>query len=324
MKDEKILILGGLGFIGSNLAQRLVKLGAEVTIYDACLDPYGWNFANIKEIKDKIKIIKGDIRDFDLIKEHVKNKNYIFNCAAQVGHIISMNDPFLDIEINCKGTMNVLEACRRFNDDVKIIYTATRGQVGEPIYTPVDEEHPDNPTDIYGINKLAAEKYHLVYHHVYGIPVTSMRLNNVYGPRCQMQHGHYGVLNYFVGRAMQGETITVYGKGNQTRDFVYIDDVVDALILVARNQAANGEIFMVGSGNEVRFIDMVKLVIKTVGKGKYIHAPYPFERGKVDIKRFVASYAKLNKMLGWTPKISLEEGVKKTVDFYTERLNEYL
>lgn len=317
------MILGGLGFIGSNLAHRLVKMDSTVTIYDACLDPYGWNFANITGIKDDISFINGDIRDFDLVKQHVKDKDCIFHCAAQVGHEISMKDPFLDLDINCRGTINILEACRRFNKEVKIVYTATRGQVGEPVYLPVDENHPDNPKDIYGINKLAAEKYLRAYYQAHGIPFVSMRLNNVYGPRAQMKHGHYAIINYFIALAMTGKTISVYGDGNQTRDFIYIDDVVDALILAAREPAADGEIFMVGSGTETKFMDMVKLVIQSVGKGQYVHVTYPQERERIDIRRFAGSYAKLNDMLGWEPKISLKDGIDKTVDFYEQRLSEY-
>lgn len=324
VKEEKVLILGGLGFIGSNLAHKLVEIGARVTIYDACLDPYGWNFANIEEISDEIEFIKGDIRDFDLLKQHVRDKDYIFHCAAQVGHVISMKDPFLDIDINCRGTMNVLEACRRCNNAVKIVYTGTRGQIGEPVYLPVDENHPDNPTDIYGVNKLAAEKYLWAYRQVYGISFVSMRLNNIYGRRAQMKHSHYAVINYFLALAMQAKTITVYGDGSQTRDFLYIDDAVDALILAAERQEANGEVFMVGSGVETKFIDMVDLVIQTVGKGSYVNIPYPPEREKIDIKRFAGSYAKFNAMLGWQPKTSLEQGIKKTLSFYETRLHQYL
>lgn len=324
MNEQRVLILGGLGFIGSSLAHKLVEIGAQVTIYDACLDPYGWNFANIEEISDEIEFIKGDIRDFDLLKQHVRDKDCIFHCAAQVGHVISMQDPFLDIDINCRGTVNLLEACRRFNNGAEIVYTGTRGQVGEPEYLPVDENHPDSPTDIYGINKLAAEKYLSVYHEVHGIPFVSMRLNNIYGPRAQMKHGHYAVVNYLLALAMQGKTITVYGDGSQTRDFLYIDDAVDALILAAQKEEAIGEVFMVGSGVETKFIDMVELVIQTVGKGRYVNIPYPREREKIDIRRFAGSYAKLNRVLGWKPTTSLEEGISKTLAFYETRLSEYV
>jgi UDP-glucose 4-epimerase len=324
MRNGKVLVLGGLGFIGSNLAQELTRLGVKVTIYDACLDPYGWNFANIKEIKDGVEFIKGDIRDFDLLSTYVKDKEYIFHCAAQLGQEISMANPFLDIDINCRGTMNLLEACRKVNREAKIVYMGTRVQVGELVYLPVDERHSDNPQNIYGINKLTAEKYLLLYYKLYGIPCTSLRLSNVYGHRCQMRHGHYAVLNYFLRLAMEDKVITVYGEGNQTRDFIYIDDVVTASILAAQSPSANGEVFIVGSGKETKLIDAVKLILDIVGKGTYVHIPFPPERERIDIKRFVASYAKLKEILGWQPRTHLEEGIRKTYNFYKERLNEYV
>lgn len=324
MHEERALITGGLGFVGSNLAHKLLALGAEVTLYDACLDPYGWNMANIAEIRDKVRFVKGDTRDFALLKEHVKDKDYIFNLAAQVSHSLSMKDPFLDIDINCRGNMNVLEACRQANDSAKIVYGGTRGQTGEAVYLPVDEKHPDNPPDINGIDKLAAEKYHLLYHKVYGIPAASLRIGNTYGPRHQMKHGEYGVLNYFIRRAMLGEIIEVYGSGEQIRDYTYVDDLVDALLLLAQSKKANGEIFVIGSGEQIKFIDMVKLVIKTVGKGEYRLVPFPPGRKEINVQRFFVSYKKLSKIVGWYPKTGLKEGLKKTVDFYRTRLQEYI
>lgn len=324
MDGKKVLITGGLGFIGSNLVHKLVDLDAEVTIYDACLDPYGWNKNNIKGIEKEVAFVKGDVRDFDQLKEHIKEKELIFNFAAQVGRVISMEDPYLDTTINCVGTLNVVEACRRFNDTAKILNAGTRGEIGEPEYLPVDEKHPTNPTDIYGINKLAAEKYCLLYNQVYGIPAVSLRLNNVFGPRCQMKQSLYGILNWFIRNCMLGEKITVYGEGNQTRDYIYIDDVVDAFLLAAQSKNADKQIFMVGSGEETKFIDMVQEVIKGVGKGEYIHVPFPEDIERIDIKRFVSSNKKINEMLGWYPKTSLKEGIKKTVEFYEKNLGYYV
>jgi UDP-glucose 4-epimerase len=324
MDDQNVLIIGGLGFMGSNLAHQLVDLGANVAIYDACLDPYGWNYANIKEIKDEVDVIVGDTRDFETLKTHVKDKDYIFNYAAQVSHNLSMQNPLLDIDINCTGNMSILEACRQVNDDVKIVYAGTRGQIGDAQYLPVDEKHPDTPPDLNGINKLAAEKYHLLYTKVYGIPTTSIRVGNTYGPRHQMKHGQYGVLNYFIRRAMLDEPIEIYGSGAQIRDYSYIDDVNDAFILAAQNDRANGEYFVIGSGEPIEFIDMAKLVIKTVGKGKIVHTPYPKGREEIDVKKFYVTNDKINILVGWHPTITLEEGLKKTVAFYREWLSEYI
>ena len=328
MTGDRVLIIGGLGFIGSNIAHKLVSLGADVTILDACLDPYGWNFANIKEIKDRITFVKGDIRDFDLIKREIKNKNLIFNCAAQVSHTISMKDPLLDIDINCKGNMTLLEAARAINDKVKIIYAGTRGEIGKLVYSPADENHPTNPTDLQGINKLAAEKYHLLYNSVYGINTCSLRINNTYGIRQNVKNGDYGILNWFVRKAILGELIQIYGSGNQTRDYNYVEDVVDAMILAAQSDKSDGQIYLLGSGDEIKFIDMVNKVVniaKSLGYNvAYKQVPWPKEREQIEIGNFVVSYDKIKKDLKWYPKTSFDDGLKKTFNFYKERIKEYI
>jgi UDP-glucose 4-epimerase len=324
MRGEKVLITGGLGFIGSNLAHRLVALGAEVTLYDACLDPYGWNPANIKEIKEDVRVVRADVRDADELDKHVHGKDIVFHMAAQVGREISMADPALDIDINCNGTLNLAKSCAASANGAKVVYAGSRGQIGEPIYLPVDEGHPTNPTDVYGVNKLAAEKYLFLYGKAFGFPIVSLRLNNVYGPRCQMRNSFYGILNWFMKNAICNEEITVYGEGRQTRDYVYIDDVVTAFLLAAKSPRANGELYFVGSGVETVFLEMVKGVIKAVGKGKYVHVPFPPQRKNIDIKRFVITYSKIYEHLGWQPAIGLEEGIAKTFEFYRERLSEYL
>ncbi len=324
LKKKKVLITGGLGFIGSSIAHRCVELGAEVTILDACLEPYGWNFANIETIREEVDFIKADVRDGQQLEKVIKNKEMVFHLAAQVGREISMEEPRKDTEINCLGTLTLLELVRKMSSPAKVIYAGSRGQVGEPQYLPVDEEHPDNPTDIYGINKLTAEKYCLLYHWVYGLPVVSLRLNNVYGPRCQMHAGFYGILNWFMANCMQDRPITVYGDGSQTRDYVYIDDTVDAFIRVALSDKTNGEIFFVGSETETVFLNMVKEVVRVVGKGKITHVPFPPAREKIDIRKFVVSVEKLKRFVKWEPQTELTEGIEKTYDFYKKNLKKYV
>jgi len=324
MKNKRVLITGGLGFIGSSIGVRCVELGAHVTLLDACLEPYGWNFANIEGFRDKVEFVRGDVRDRKTVERLIQNVDIIFHLAAQVGREISMEKPWLDTEINCLGTLNILETVRKLSPSSKIIYAGSRGQVGEPVYLPVDEKHPDEPTDIYGINKLAAEKYLFLYNKVYDIPVVSLRLNNVYGPRCQMHAGFYGILNWFMSNAMRDIPITVYGKGTQTRDYVYIDDVVDAFIRVALSEKAIGEMFYVGSGVETVFLDMVNEVVRAVGKGKIVHVPFPQSREKIDIKRFVVSTQRLKDFVGWKPKIDLKRGIGLTFQFYEKKLEKYL
>lgn len=324
LQDKDVLVTGGLGFIGSNLAHRLVNEGAKVTVYDACLDPYGWNWANVEDIKDDINVVVADIRDEALLKQHVLGKDIIFHLAAQVGREVSMADPELDTDINCNGTIKLCKILAEQQNGTKVVYAGSRGQIGEPIYLPVDEGHPTQPTDVYGINKLAAEKYLLLYGHIYNFPVVSLRLNNVYGPRCQMEHGYYGILNWFIQNAMTGKDITVYGDGLQTRDYVYIDDVVDAFVRASISDEADNDIFFIGSGVESYFLDMVKQVVKAVGKGNYVHIPFPPERESIDIRKFVVTYEKFNQATGWQPQVDLATGVQRTADFYRDRLDVYL
>lgn len=323
LKNQRVLITGGLGFIGSNLAQACVRHAARVTIVDACIEPYGYNLANIEPIKNDVEFIRGDVRDRDLMRKLVPESDIVFHMAAQVGREISMEQPELDVDINCNGTLSVLEACRHASHRVKVVFAGSRGQIGEPTYLPVDEAHPQNPTDVYGINKLAAEKYLFLYSHVYGFPVVSLRLNNVYGPRCQMHANFYGILNWFMVNAMDGKPITVYGAGQQTRDYVYVDDVVDAFVRSAIFEQANNQVYFVGSGVETVFLDMVKEVVRAVGKGEIKYVPFPESREKIDIKRFVVTCAKIESELGFRARVSLEQGVQATADYYRQHLEKY-
>lgn len=324
MEGKEVLITGGLGFIGSNIAHKCASLNANVTIYDACLDPYGWNFANIREIKNKIKLIKGDTRDFELVKKTMNGKDIVFDCASQISHTISVKQPFLDLEINCKGPLNLLEAARKANDGVKFVYAGTRGQIGKMMHSPIGEEHPTNPVDMNGINKLAAEKYYLLYNKLYGIKATSLRINNAYGIRCQMRHGDYAIVNWFIRKALLSEQIAIYGTGKQTRDYSYVEDIVDAMVLAAQSKKADGEYFMVGTEKPISLIDMCNLILKAAGsKMKISHLEWDKERKSIEIGNFCVSYKKLKKVLGWHPKTPLLEGLKKTVEFYRERKDEY-
>jgi UDP-glucose 4-epimerase len=324
MDDQNVLITGGLGFIGSNIAHRALEVGANVTIYDAMLPEYGGNSANIEEIKDRLLNVRGDIRDFDSLKEHVKDQDYIFHCAAQVSHLNSMRDPHLDIDINCRGTINLLEAARRFNDEAKIVYVGTRSQVGKMDYSPVDESHSEFPTDIYSANKSVAEKYTLIYYKTYGLQTTSLRLTNTYGPRAQIKQKGYGIINYLIRMAILNEVITVYEPGTQTRDCIYVDDVVDSLLLAAQNENSKGETFFVASGKNFKFIDIVKLIIKTAGSGEWKFVPWSSERKSIEVGDVDLSISKIEKVLGWRPKTILEEGLCKTVKFYRDRISSYV
>jgi len=324
MEGQTALVTGGLGFIGSNIAHKLVELGARVKVVDACIDPYGWNMANLKGIEDKSEFVKADIRDKEAMEKAVEGVDCVFNCAAQVSHIDSMSDPYLDIDINCRGNMTLLEALRKKNDKAKVVYAGTRGQLGAMEYSPADEMHPDRPTDIYGVNKTAGEKYHLVYNKAYGMPATSIRINNSFGERHQMKHGKYGIMNWFIRLALEDKEITVYGDGSQKRDYNYIADVVDAMILAAQADKTNGKYYYIGSGEPITFMDMTKKIIQAVGKGQLKQVPWPPERKAIEVGDFFVTFKAFSDDTGWEPRTGFDDGLRKTVEFYKQNLQEYV
>lgn len=324
LDNKNVLITGGAGFIGSNLVEQLVKLGANVTIIDSMIAPYGGNEFNLVKIRKKIQFEKADVRSRDQMRELVKNKDFIFHLAGQTGRVISMNNPFLDLDINCNGMLSLLEAIKSENRRVKLIYASSRGVIGVPRYLPVDENHPTNPEDIYGANKLTAEKYCLIYVKTIGLPASIIRLNNVYGPKCQVRSNHYGTINLFIAYALQGKTLPVYGDGTQTRDYVYIDDVVSAFIKIATNKAVDGELFFVSSGKEYSLLEIVNIIQKEIPTTKYTLVPYPPDLKKIDFQRFFSTSEKIYKAVGWIPKTSLEQGIKKTINYYLRNLEKYI
>lgn len=321
-KDKKVMITGGLGFIGSTLAYRLVDLGAEVLLVDSLIPEYGGNAFNIDGIEDKVKVNIADVRDEHGMNYLVCGQDYIFNLAGTLSHIDSMRDPYTDLDINCRSQLSILESCRKHNPDVKILFAGTRGQYGKADYLPVDEKHPMHPTDVNGINNMAGEWYHILYNNVYGIRATSLRLTNTYGPRHQMKHPRQGIINWFVRQAIDDELIRIFGSGKQIRDANYVDDVVEAFLLAAVSDKTNGEVFNLG-GDPAGLEDLVKQIIETAGKGKYELIPFPDESKKIEIGNYVADYTKIKNTLGWEPKVSLKEGLKKTIDYYEENKQHY-
>jgi len=322
-QDRKVLITGGLGFLGSNLAVELVKRGAQVTIADPMLPLYGGNLFNVEDIKDKITVHLSDIRDKDAMAEHVKGQEIIFHIGNQTSHVDSMTDPLLDVDINCRGNIILLEACRKKNPEVKIVYAGTRAQYGKPESVPVVETQAMHPTDIYGANKHAAEQYHMIYYNAFGIRSTTLRINNSYGPRHQMKHGKYGILNWFIRLALDNETIQIYGDGSQMRDYNYVDDVTRAFLFAGSNDASDGEAYNLGSGQPVRFKEMVEKIIEAAGSGRSEFKPWPEDRKQIEVGDYVADYSKIQNTLGWEPKTVFDEGLKRTVDFYKENRSHY-
>lgn len=315
-KDKDVLITGGLGFIGSSIAHRLVELGSKVTLVDSLIPEYGGNLYNIKGIEEKIKVNIADIRDENSMDYLVQGRDLIFNLAGQVSHHDSMRDPYTDLEINCRSQLSILEACRKNNPAVKIVFAGTRQQYGKPDYLPVDERHLMHPTDVNGINKMAGEWYHILYNNVYGIRAASLRLTNTYGPRQLMKHDRQGFVYWFIRQAIDDEEIKIFGDGSQLRDFTFIDDVVIAFLLAASEENTNGEVFNLGGERSYSLLEFVEILLDICGTGSYRIVPFPEDKKKIDIGDFYADYSKIQKALRWGPKVSLREGLKKTVEYY--------
>ncbi|MBU1001220.1 MAG: GDP-mannose 4,6-dehydratase [Proteobacteria bacterium] len=323
-QGKKVLITGGCGFIGSNLAIRLVAEGADVTVVDSMIDEYGGNMHNIAPVIDDIRLNISDVRDQVATRYLVRGKEVIFNLAGQVSHIDSMRDPFTDLEINAKAQLGVLEACRHNNREARIVLSSTRQIYGKPQYMPVDEKHPLDPVDINGINCIAGEWYHLLYHKVYGIPATVLRLTNTYGPRQLLKHNRQGFIGWFIRLVMQNKEIQLYGDGSQRRDLNYVDDVVQALLLAGEKDEAVGEVYNLAGDTPISLKDLVHKMVSISGRGSYKLVPWPEEKKKIDIGDFYGDGTKIRNALGWTPAISTDEGLRRTFEFYENCLDEYL
>ena len=322
-QNRRVLITGGLGFIGSNLARRLVEVSADITIVDSMIPEYGGNLFNVHDISDRVKINFADTRDGFSMHHLVQKQEFIFNLAGQVSHLRSMSDPFPDLDINCRAQLSLLEACRHNNPDVKILFAGTRGQYGRVQSLPVNENHPMNPVDVNGINNIAGEQYHILYNKIYGLRTTSLRLTNTYGPRHSMKSDDQSFLNWLIRRAIEGHTIQVYGDGSQKRDFNYVDDVIEAFLLAAVDDRTNGDVFNLGGLEPVSVLDVTKLLLEVVGSGKYEVVPFPENRRKIEIGDYWGDYSKIKNLLGWVPTTTLKDGLRKTVDFYKQHQQHY-
>lgn len=322
-RDARVLITGGAGMIGSTLAHLLVAEGAEVTVVDALLPLYGGNRYNLKDIWDKLVFVKGDIRDPDKVKEWVDGADYVFSLAAQVSYVDSNHQPLLDLDINCRGHLNLLVALSQVNRRAKVVFTSSRFVYGSIEYNPVDESHPFNCLSIYGIHKLAGEKYYRFYHDAHGLDTVSLRLTNPYGPRQQMRHSKYGIVNWFIRLALEGKPLTVFGEGLQKRDYIYVEDAARGILSAALSPATAGQVYNLGSGMGVSFIDMVRLVAEAVPGTEIQHLPWPKDRYFVETGDFVADITRLQTATGWAPTTSLREGIARTVAFYREHRRHY-
>jgi UDP-glucose 4-epimerase len=323
LDNASVLITGGLGFIGSALARRLVHLNANITLVDSLIPKYGGNLFNIYDIKDRVTVNITDVRDPYAMAYLIQGQDFLFNLAGQTSHLDSMQDPRADLDINASAQLSILEACRQHNTDIKIVFASTRQLYGKPDYLPVDEAHPIRPVDVNGINKLAGEWYHLLYNNVYGIRACALRLTNTYGPGMRVKDARQTFLGIWIRNLIEGKPILVYGDGTQLRDFNYVDDTVDALLKAAIAPEANGQVFNLGSKEYVNLKDLAATIVELYPGGHYEVVPFPSELKAIDIGDYYSDYAKANQVLGWAPQIDLKEGLRRSIDYYTEHCAHY-
>jgi UDP-glucose 4-epimerase len=322
-RGRRVLITGGLGFIGSNLARRLAEADADVLLVDSMIPEYGGNVANIAGIEDRVTVNIADVRDVHSLPYLVSDREVIFSLAGQTSHLDSMADPYTDLEINCRAQLSLLEACRLANPEARVVFASTRQIYGRPEYLPVDERHPIHPVDVNGINKTAGEWYHLLYGQVYGIPVCVLRLTNTYGPRMRVKDARQTFLGYWLRQIVAGEEIAVFGDGLQKRDFNYVDDAVDAFLLAATRDEALGKVYNLGDSEVVSLLDLARKLVELNGGGSFKVVPFPDDRKAIDIGDYYGDFTRIRDDLGWEPRVGLDEGLRRSIDFYREQGDAY-
>jgi UDP-glucose 4-epimerase len=322
-QDKKVIITGGLGFIGSTLAIRLAGLGARVVAVDSLIPEYGGNLFNLRGYENKIRINIADVRDEFSMAYLMRGQDYLFNLAGQTSHIDSMENPFVDLDINCRAQLFILEACRRFNPSIKTVYASTRQIYGKPDFLPVNEEHPIRPVDVNGIHKMAGEWYHLLYNHVHGVRAAALRLTNTYGPRMRVKDARQTFLGVWIRALIEKRPIEVWGDGLQVRDFNYVDDAVEAMLTVALSDEANGQVYNLGSPEHTNLKELAALMIKVHGGGEYRILPFPTQRKVIDIGDYYGDFEKIGREFQWNPNTGLEEGLTKTLDYYQRYIAHY-
>jgi UDP-glucose 4-epimerase len=320
---KKVLITGGLGFVGSVLAHRLVGAGARVILVDSLVPEYGGNLFNIAGLEDQIRVNISDVRDEHSLHYLVQGQDYLFNLAGQTSHMDSMLDPYTDLEINCRAQLSILEACRKCNPTIKIVFASTRQLYGRPEYLPVDEKHLLRPVDVNGVNKMAGEWFHILYNNVYNIRACALRLTNTIGPRMRVKDARQTFVGMWIRLVVEGKPFEVWG-GDQIRDFTYVDDAVEAFLLAAESRRADGQIFNLGGNQSVKLRDLAELLVRVNGGGDYVVREYPDDRKPIDIGDYYADFERIRSALGWQPTTSLADSLSRTVDFYRENLRHYL
>lgn len=322
-RGARVLVTGGLGFIGSNLALRLVELGAHVTLIDSLTPTYGGNLFNVHGFESRVRVNISDVRDPHSMRHLIQGQDILFNLAGQTSHLDSMNDPYTDLDINCRSQLSILEACRHHNPGVRVVFASTRQIYGKPDYQPVDEKHLLRPVDVNGINKMAGEWYHILYNNVYGVRACALRLTNTYGPRMRIKDARQTFLGVWIKLLLEGKPFEVWG-GEQLRDFTYVDDCVHAMLLAAVNDGAYGKVYNVGGHPPLSLRRLAELLVDVSGGGEFAVKEFPADRKRIDIGDYYADDAAIRAALGWQPVVSLAEGLRRTVDYFRAHLPHYV
>jgi UDP-glucose 4-epimerase len=322
-RGRSALITGGLGFIGSNLARRLVACGAKVLLVDSLVPEYGGNLFNIAGLEDRVRVNISDVRDRYSLKYLVQGQDFIFNLAGQTSHLDSMEDPETDLAINCAAQLSILETCRKHCPGVKLVFASTRQIYGKPKYLPVDEDHPLNPVDVNGINKMAAEFYHTLYSNVHGLRACVLRLTNTIGPRMRVRDARQTFVGVWIRQLLEGKPIEVW-EGAQLRDFTYVEDVVDAMLAAASSEEGNGKVFNLGGDPPISLRDLAALMIELNGAGTFNVRTFPAERKKIDIGDYYSDFTRIRTTLGWEPRTPLRDALARTLEFYRANIQHYV
>jgi nucleoside-diphosphate-sugar epimerase len=322
-QGRKVIITGGLGFIGSNLARALVDLGAEVTLVDSLIPEYGGNPHNIAGLERKVTVNISDVRDRHSLPVFLRGKDFLFNLAGQTSHMDSMSDPETDLEINCRSQLSILETCRLCNPGIRVVFASTRQIYGRPDYLPVDEKHPLRPVDVNGINKLAGEEYHLLYSQVHGIRSTVLRLTNTIGPRMRIKDARQTFVGVWIRSVLEGRPFEVWG-GDQLRDFTYVDDAVDAFLISAARPEAVGRVFNLGGPEKVSLRQLAESLTRVVAGSRFTINEFPADRKKIDIGDFYADCRLIESELGWRPRTDVATALEKTVAYFRSELANYV
>ena len=291
---------------------------------DSLIPEYGGNLRNLHDIEDKITISLSDVRDVASINDLIKGHDYLFNLAGQTSHMDSMHDPITDLDINAKAQLTILEACRKYNPDIRIVFASTRQIYGKPKYLPVDEKHPRHPVDVNGINKIAGEQYHILYQEVYGIASSVLRLTNTYGPRMRIKDARQTFLGIWIRNLLQGKPIQVFGDGKQRRDYNYVEDVLEALLIAATEEKAVGKVYNLGASDPLSLKNTAKIMCQNIGGSNYQMIPFPDERKAIDVGDFICDYSAFRNQFEWEPKVNFEEGIQRSFEYFNDEIEHYI